>query len=86
MKFRKTMLAAVSVFALAMPLSASAQGVSPETAEQIQAMLAEMQCEMDPSDIEVEDDGYELDDVFCADGQYDIELDSNLNETGRRKE
>ncbi|MCR8550145.1 PepSY domain-containing protein [Salipiger sp. P9] len=59
------------------------------TAEQtakILAMLAEMQCEMDPDDIEMEDGGYELDDVYCADGQYDIDLDAALNVTNKRKE
>lgn len=27
-----------------------------------------------------------LDDVFCADGQYDIKLDANLAVTEKRKE
>jgi hypothetical protein len=64
----------------------TSDGLTPQTMQQIDTMLADMDCEVDPSNVEVEDDGYELDDVFCADGQYDIELDSNLNETGRRKE
>ena len=87
MPFKLTTIAAASAFALALPLTAAAQEVSPDVVERIQSMLAEMQCEMDPGDIELEDDGgYELDDVFCADGQYDIDLDADLNETGRRKE
>ncbi|WP_414707624.1 PepSY domain-containing protein [Rhodovulum sp.] len=61
--------------------------VPAEVVAQITAMLAEMQCEMDPSDIEAEDDGgYELDDVFCVDGQYDMKLDADLQITERRKE
>ena len=55
--------------------------------ESIMAFMAEIGCEMDPDDIEVEDDGsYDLDDVQCPDGQYDITLDAEFNETGRRKE
>ncbi|PIL20134.1 hypothetical protein P775_10725 [Puniceibacterium antarcticum] len=60
--------------------------VSPEVHDKITAMLAEMQCEVDAENIEVEDAGYELDDVFCADGQYDIDLDADLQVTSKRKE
>ncbi|TCO71732.1 PepSY domain-containing protein [Rhodovulum euryhalinum] len=69
------------------PGLATANEISPDVVEKITAMLAEMQCEMDPSDIETEDGGgFELDDVFCADGQYDIELDSDLQVVEKRKE
>ena len=59
-----------------------------ETVEKIMAKLTEMKCQMAPDDIEMEDDGgYELDDVICEGGQqYDITLDADLNETGRRAE
>ncbi|MEM8728669.1 MAG: PepSY domain-containing protein [Pseudomonadota bacterium] len=58
-----------------------------ETVQKIEAYLASIDCQMDPDDIEVEDDGYELDDVICKGGnQYDIDLDKNLNEVGRRAE
>jgi hypothetical protein len=80
---RLTMMIAAAV---SLPLSVAAQEVSEETVTQINELLAGMNCQMDPSDIEVEDGGYELDDVMCEDGQYDIELDGNLRETGRRKE
>lgn len=61
--------------------------IDAETVEKIEAMLAEMECQMDPADIEVEDDGYELDDVICKGGnQFDIALDKDLNEVGRRAE
>lgn len=50
-------------------------------------MLASIECQMDPDDIEVTAEGYELDDVICKGGdQFDIELDKDLNETGRRAE
>ena len=58
-----------------------------ETIARIEAYLASIECQMDPDDIEVEDDGYELDDVICKGGnQFDIELDKDLNEVGRRAE
>ncbi len=60
--------------------------VSQEVKDRVTVMLADMQCEMDTDNIEADDAGYELDDVFCADGQYDIELDENLGVTNRRKE
>ncbi|MGB0661559.1 MAG: PepSY domain-containing protein [Mangrovicoccus sp.] len=84
----KTLLATTAA-ALLVATSAFADGhaVSPETVAKIEAMLAEMKCQMDPDDIEVEDGGYELDDVICEGGkQFDIELDKDLKEVGRRAE
>lgn len=62
--------------------------VDAETVEKIEAYLASIECQMDPADIEAEDDGgYELDDVICKGGnQFDIELDADLNEVERRAE
>ena len=58
-----------------------------EVVEKIEAMLASMECQMDPADIEVEEDGYDLDDVICKGGnQFDIKLDKDLNEVSRRAE
>ena len=65
---------------------AMADEVTPEEVTKINALLAEMQCEMDDDDIEKEDDGYELDDVFCSDGQYDIDLNANFEVTNKKKE
>ena len=45
-----------------------------------------MTCEIDEDNIELEDGAYDLDDVICADGQYDIMLDADFNVTGKRKE
>ncbi|WP_417604586.1 PepSY domain-containing protein [Primorskyibacter flagellatus] len=66
---------------------AESHEIPQETVDKITAMLTEMNCQMDPDDIEMEDDGYELDDVICEGGnQFDIELDADLNEVGRRAE
>jgi len=82
----KTLITAVAALALAAPAFAS-DAPSQEVIDKIVAKLADMECQMDPNDIEVEDDGYELDDVICKGGnQFDIELDKDLNETGRRAE
>lgn len=68
------------------PAAVSAQEVPAETATKIQAVLAEMQCEVDPANIEPSGEGFELDDVFCADGQYDMDVDKDLKVVGKTKE
>ena len=78
-------LTAAALIAFAAP--AFADEVSADEVAKINALLAEMQCEMDDDDIEKEDDGYELDDVICADGgQFDIELDAEFNVVEKRAE
>jgi hypothetical protein len=66
---------------------AQEEAIPAETIAEIEAMLTEMECQMDPDDIEREGDGYELDDVICKGGnQFDIVLDADLNEVDRRAE
>lgn len=66
---------------------AFADDIDAATVEKIEAYLASIECQMDPDDIEVEDDGYDLDDVICKGGnQFDIKLDKDLNEVSRRAE
>jgi len=81
------LLAPLALAAAFLAAPASADEVSAETVAAIEAYLTSIECQMDPDDIEVEDDGYELDDVICKGGdQFDIELDKDLNEVGRRAE
>lgn len=84
----KHAFALIAVAALAAPAFASDDEVDAETVDKIMAMLADMECQMAPEDIEPEEGGgYELDDVICKGGnQFDIELDADLNEVGRRAE
>lgn len=83
----KHVLSMIAVALLAGPVLADDDAPAPEVVEQIEAMLAEMECQMDPKDIEVEEDGYDLDDVICREGgQFDIKLDMDLNEVSRRAE
>lgn len=66
---------------------AFAQDATPVQIETIDTTLAAVQCEVDPANIETEEDGsFDLDDVICADGQYDIKLDADYKEVERRKE
>ncbi|WP_375258627.1 PepSY domain-containing protein [Citreimonas sp.] len=65
----------------------AAPHVDQDTVDRIMARLAEMECQMAPDDIEMEDGGYDLDDVICKGGnQFDIMLDADLNEVSRRAE
>ncbi|MEP3844637.1 MAG: PepSY domain-containing protein [Paracoccaceae bacterium] len=58
-----------------------------DTIAKIESWLASVECQMDSDDIEVEEDGYDLDDVICKGGdQFDIKLDKDLNEVSRRAE
>ena len=77
----------ILVFAVVFAAPAFADEVDAETVSKIEAYLASIECQMDPDDIEVEDDGYDLDDVICKGGnQFDIKLDKDLNEVSRRAE
>jgi len=77
----------IAIVALVATPAFAEDQISAETVEKIEAYLTSIECQMDPDDIEVEDDGYELDDVICKGGnQFDIELDKDLNEVGRRAE
>lgn len=71
-----------------MSAPAFAEGhLDAETVQKIEEMLASIECQMDPDDIEVEADGYDLDDVICKGGnQFDIKLDKDFNEVSRRAE
>ena len=71
---------------LALPFAASAAEVPADKQKAIQDMLKTMQCEVDPANIETDGDGFELDDVFCADGQYDMDLNADLTVADKRKE
>ena len=72
---------------LSTPAFAGSHAIDEETVGKIMAKLAEMECQMAPDDIEMEDGGYDLDDVICKGGnQFDIKLDADLNEVSRRAE
>mgnify|MGYP003585108401 CR=1 FL=1 len=81
-------LIAAALAAFALPaLAQDDPKATPEQIAGIDAALAAMTCEVDPANIEVEDDGsFDLDDVICADGQYDIKLNADFTEKERRKE
>lgn len=84
----KKLFIAALLAGFAMP--ALADDDEKATAEQIakiDEVLAAVSCEVDPDNIEVEEDGsFDLDDVICADGQYDVKLNADFTEKERRKE
>ncbi|GAA4219446.1 hypothetical protein GGQ68_003764 [Sagittula marina] len=86
----KRFATAALILGLASPVFADSHEemeIPQETVDAIMSMLTDMECQMAPDDIEMEDGGYELDDVICKGGdQFDIELDADLNEVGRRAE
>ena len=83
-----TLAATLMLSGAAFAESHAMDGPSEEAVTAIMAKLVVMRCQMAEDDIEVEDDGgYELDDVICEGGnQFDITLDAEINETGRRAE
>ena len=82
---KKVVLAGIFT-AFALPVFAD-EAATPEQIAKIDEVLAAMTCEVDPDNIEVEDDGsFDLDDVLCADGQYDVKLNADFSEKERRKE
>ncbi len=84
---KATILTLGAVLAFSTGALAADGELDAKTEAAIMAKLADMECQMAPDDIEITEDGYELDDVICKGGQqFDIELDAELNETGRRAE
>ena len=83
----KRILLTAALTAFAMPAFAEDKAATPEQIAKIDEALAAMTCEVDPANIDVEDDGsFDLDDVICADGQYDVKLNTDYTEKERRKE
>lgn len=77
---------AASCTGLALPALADEKPTA-EQITKIDAALAAVSCEVDADNIEVEADGsFDLDDVICADGQYDVKLGADYTEKERRKE
>ena len=75
----------IAALVAAAPGLAFAEATEAEVAK-VDEVLAAMQCEVDPNNIEVADGAFDLDDVICADGQYDIKLDADYKVTEQRKE
>lgn len=80
----------VALFAITVsaPTAAHAAKVSAETVAAIKKTLADagMKCEIDADNIERSGKGYELEDVFCTDGQYDMKLSADYKIVSKKKE
>lgn len=82
----RKLLLATALTAFALPAFADDKATA-EQIKKIDEVLAAMTCEVDSDNIEVESDGsFDLDDVICADGQYDVKLNADFTEKERRKE
>ena len=81
---RKIIIAAALAFAPAMALADD--GPTEEQMAKIDEVLAAKSCEVDPANVEVGDGIFDLDDVMCASGQYDIKLNADFEVTEERKE
>ena len=80
---RKVVAAALAL----LPFVAVAQeGPTDKQMAKIDEVLKAKPCEMDPANVEVDDEGFDLDDVMCESGQYDIKLDATFAVTEERKE
>jgi len=62
------------------------EGPTDEQMTRIDEVLKAKSCEVDPANVEVEDGVFDLDDVMCASGQYDMKLDADYAVTEERKE
>jgi hypothetical protein len=82
----RTISIAAAALAFA-PFAALADtGPTDEQMARIDEVLAAKSCEVDPANVEVEDGTFDLDDVMCASGQYDMKLDAVYAVREDRKE
>ncbi|MEM6946115.1 MAG: PepSY domain-containing protein [Pseudomonadota bacterium] len=82
----RTLSAAAAIGLLCAAPVLAEEKPSKEAVDQIMAVLLAEECQMDDADIELDGEGYELDDVFCSDGQYDMEMNASFEIVNRRKE
>ncbi len=82
----KQIISAAAALAFGPFLALAQEGPTDEQMAKIDEVLAAKSCEVDPANVEVEDGVFDLDDVMCADGQYDIKLDASFAVTEERKE
>jgi len=82
----KDIVIAAAALALVPLVALAADGPTDAQMAKIDEVLKAKSCEVDPANVEVEADGFDLDDVMCASGQYDIKLDAGYAVTDERKE
>ena len=82
----RNIILAAAALAIVPFVALADEGPTDEQMAKIDEVLAAKSCEVDPANVDVEGDVFDLDDVMCADGQYDIKLDANFAVTEERKE
>ena len=73
-------------FALATVAYADDDALTEQQVEGVQNAIKAMGCTVEDDEIELENAGYEADDVKCDDGEYDVYLDKNFKVTKKVKE
>lgn len=68
------------------PAYAADEALTEEQVEGVQKAIRAMGCTVADDEIEMENGGYEADDVICDDGKYDVYLDKDFNVTKKVKE
>jgi|GEM_PF-1601913 len=78
------------VFAMATSAVADDKALTQEQVQGVQKAIKAMGCTVADADIEMENGGYEADDVLCGDGnttkKYDVYLDKDFNVTKKVEE
>lgn len=81
---KKILLAGVMAIAMAAPAFADNHALTDDEKSQIDAVMKALNCE--GGKYEKEDDGYEIDDVQCADDVYDIKLNKEFKILEKEKD
>lgn len=75
------------VVVVAVPSAIVAQdSVTVQELSRIEAVMAELNCRIDPGRVLKQGNEFVLNDVFCADGQFDIRLDGQFRVIAKRVE
>jgi hypothetical protein len=83
----QTLVTAIALtFALATVAYADDDDLTEQQVEGVQNAIKAMGCTVEDDEIELENGGYEADDVKCDDGEYDVYLDKDFKVTKKVKE
>lgn len=75
------------MFAMATTAYAEEEALTEEQVEGVQMAIKAMGCTVEDTDIEIENGGYEADDVVCKDDKkFDVYLDKDFKVTKKVKE
>jgi hypothetical protein len=79
-------MAAFAFAAVAATSAYAMDAITEEQVEGVQKAIKAMDCTVEDTAIEIENGGYEADDVICKDGRYDVYLDKDFKVVNKVKE